>query len=87
MTNSNHKPGAHLNYYYLDVTLREDEATGLTDGQRDTLNKLLDQNHAVFNEYGPSTQHVEHCINLTDHTPIAATPYRLSPEKKCGTEM
>lgn len=62
--------------------LRDDEATSLTDHQREILAQLLVEHQDIFEPGGEATPFAEHIIDTGDHSPIAVPPYRLTPAKK-----
>lgn len=57
----------------IDVKLRENEATHLSENQRKILNKLLNDENIIFSEISKPIPHVEHIIKTSSNEPIACT--------------
>ncbi|KAH9642185.1 hypothetical protein HF086_007684, partial [Spodoptera exigua] len=62
--------------------LRDEEASRLSDAQREVLAQFLSENKDVFELRGEPTAFAEHAIDTGDHAPVAVPPYRLTPAKK-----
>jgi hypothetical protein len=62
--------------------LRDNEGTELDQVQKDQLVRLLDSHKEVFEKSEEPTRYAEHRITLTDESPIATTPYRMSPQRR-----
>lgn len=67
-----------------ELKLREDEGPTLSSEERTSFNSLLETNYDLFQPSNVPTPYAEHSIVLTDDTPIAVPPYRMSPLKKEG---
>lgn len=66
----------------INVTLRPEEATAISEEQRRSLTSLLEDQGDLFKESGAPTPYAEHRIDTSDHGPIAVPPYRLSPPQQ-----
>lgn len=73
---------AELQIFLVDFTLRDNEGTKLSDVQRNTVNKMINNHKDVFNEVGPATKETEHRIETLNHLPVASAPYRLPAAKR-----
>lgn len=64
------------------LLLREDEATGLNEFETSRLEDLISSHPQIFGKSQELTPYAEHTIPVTDDTPIAVPPYRMTPVKK-----
>ncbi|XP_071052862.1 uncharacterized protein [Onthophagus taurus] len=62
--------------------LRQDEATRLTEEERECLSQLLLEFDDIFGQGGEPTPFAEHRIETSDCAPTAVPPYRMSPQNK-----
>lgn len=65
-----------------DLSLGPAEGDILNTSERGRINSLLNEFADIFSERLEATPYAEHAIKLTEETPIAVPPYRLSPTKK-----
>lgn len=83
---SNFSNLAKIGLATMNVTLRQDEGTSLTQEERSQMNQLLSEQQDLFAPYGPATTIIEHHIDTGDSPPIASPPYRTTPSKRAVIE-
>ncbi|KAF2902186.1 hypothetical protein ILUMI_04000 [Ignelater luminosus] len=69
------------------VTLRAEEGFHLNHKERNQLSELLEQHADIFGRIVEATPFAEHTIKVTDDSPIAFPPYRLSSSRKAAPKL
>ncbi|CAH0728148.1 unnamed protein product, partial [Brenthis ino] len=64
------------------VSLRDDEGSHLSLGQRQRLSDLLNVHEDIFTPGGGPTSFAMHRIDTGDAAPVTSPPYRVSPSKR-----
>lgn len=66
----------------VEIRLRPNEGVALVEGERTSLQTLLEAHKEIFEETTLPIPHIEHHIETEAHAPISSHPYRISPAMK-----